>query len=286
MLKRAAILLLLLLTSSMVLANSRPLVFVSILPQKYFVEQVAAGLVDIEVMVGPGQNPTTYEPSPRQIAAITKTDLYFSIGVPFESAWLKRISKNNPGMKLVLCCEAINQLDEEHDRHRHGNHGNVDPHIWTDPNNVKLITKLIADELTMLDSDNAEQYRRSAERFLDRLANLDAYIRTRTAPLKKRKMIVSHPSWSYFAEEYGFQQISIEQNGKDIKAASLRNLIDRARSENIKAVFAQPQFNNKAAYIIAEELHARVFALDPLAYDYIENMVKTTDLIAEGLSNE
>ena len=71
-------------------AENKIIVFVSILPQQYFVQQIGNDLVDVRVMVGPGQNPATYEPTPQQMAALYKADIYFRIGVPFESAWLDK----------------------------------------------------------------------------------------------------------------------------------------------------------------------------------------------------
>ena len=108
-------------------------VFVSIIPQKYFVQQIGKDHVNVQVMVQPGANPATYEPKPRQMAAISKTDLYFSIGVPFENTWLKKISAANPRMKVIHTDHGIKKIamvahhhdEEEKDHgedHGHGSH--------------------------------------------------------------------------------------------------------------------------------------------------------------------
>lgn len=280
------VLLCLLLLSGHVYAGTKPLVFVSILPQKFFIEQVSQGLVEVEVMVGPGQNPTTYEPTPRKISALARADIYFSIGVPFENAWLNRISSNYPQMKVVQCCDDIIDMSALHADAEHAEHQADDPHVWTSPNNVIAIARRIGQELSGLDSKNTDRYAQSTADFIQRLSELDQQIGKLTQDLSKRKLIVSHPAWSFYAAEYGFEQISIEQNGKDIQASSLRNLIRQARQDNIKAVFTQPQYNDKAARIIATELGGKVYSLDPLAYDYIENMLITTRLIVDGLTDE
>lgn len=275
---------LLLLLSGHVVAEGKPLVFVSILPQKFFIEQVSQGLVDIEVMVGPGQNPTTYEPTPRKISALARADIYFSIGVPFEHAWLKRITRNYPEMKMVNCCDDIIDMSVLGEETGHDAHHADDPHVWTNPKNVIAIAGVMGRELARLDGKNKEAYEQATSAFIERLSKLDHEIVAMTKGLDKRKLIVSHPAWSFYAMEYRFEQISIEQNGKDIQAASLRKLIRSARQDNIQAVYTQPQFNNKAAQIIAAELGGKVYSLDPLAYDYIDNMLMTTQLIVEGLS--
>ena len=148
------------------------------------------------------------------------------------------------------------------------------------------IARLLGQELSKLDIRNKDRYEQATSEFIKRLSELDQRITELTRDLQKRHLIVSHPAWSFYAAEYGFEQISIEQNGKDIQASSLRNLIMLARQNNIKAVFTQPQFNDKAARIIATELGGKVYNLDPLAYDYLANMLTTTRLIVDGLTDE
>ena len=267
-----------------VYAVSKLNVFVSILPQQYFVQQVGTEHVDVHVMVGPGQNPATYEPTPQQMAALANADIYFSIGIPFESAWLDKIINNNNKLTVIECCKSIADLNN-HD-YSHNEYTYYDPHVWTSPGKVIQITKLIKKSLKEIDNKNIDSYEKSAEYFINELEDLDKIVKFKTANLKKRDFIVSHPSWSYFADEYGFKQISIEKEGREIQASSMVKMIKFAKEKNIKAVFVQPQFNNRAAEIIAKEIDANILELDPLAFNYIENMNDVTDKIVQGLSYE
>jgi zinc transport system substrate-binding protein len=279
--KNALIIILLIFSMSNVQAASKINVFVSILPQKYFVEQVGAEHVDVHVMVGPGQNPATYEPTPQQMVALANADIYFNIGVPFEKAWLDKIRNSNEKLIIIECCESISDLTEHsHDDALH------DPHVWTSPKKVMQIVKLIEKSLKKINEKNSRSYERLTFEFISELNELDNIIKSKVAVLKNKKLIVSHPSWSYFADEYGFSQVSIEQEGKEIQARSMVRLIKLAKEENIRAVFVQSQFNSKAAKIIAKEIDAVVFNLDPLAFNYIENMNDVTDKIVQGLSYE
>ena len=259
-------------------------VFVSIAPQRDFVEQVGGDRVAVQVMVGPGQSPELFEPTPRQMARLAKADLYFSIGMPFEASWLPAVQRNNPGLKIVPCCADLAKLAG--DGHGGHEHGGMDPHVWTDPNNVIAIAGLIADALADHDAARARDYRRAERAFSEQLRALDSLITARMAALKNRVLIVAHPSWGYFAERYGLSQRSIEQDGKEIQGRSLAQLIAFARQRNIRAVFTQPQFNDRAARVIAAEIGATVYELDPLADGYIENMRAVTDKIARGLGGE
>ena len=268
-------------------------VFVSIAPQRDFVEQVGGDRVAVQVMVGPGQSPELFEPTPRQMALLARADLYFSIGMPFESSWLPAVRRNNPDLRIVPCCAELAKLaGHGHDGHGHEGHGDgggdsgMDPHVWTDPNNVIAIAGLIAKALAAHDAAHARDYRRAERAFSEQLRALDSLIKARMAALKNRVLIVAHPSWGYFAERYGLSQRSIEQDGKEIQGRSLAELIEFARQRNIRAVFTQPQFNDRAARVIAAEIGATVYELDPLAGGYIENMRAVTDQIARGLGGE
>ncbi len=256
-------------------------VFVSILPQQYFVERVGGEHVDVRVMVGPGQNPATYEPTPQQMAALANADIYFSIGVPFEKAWLDKIKQSNESLIIISCCKLLTDLEG----HTHDDE-HIDPHIWTSPKKVIQITKLIEKSLIDIDQKNSNVYANAASMFINELHKLDNDINSRLSDLQQRNLIVSHPSWGYFSRDYNFSQISIEQNGKEIQARSMVKLIKLAKEKNIKAIFVQRQFNDKAAKIIAKEIDAMIYELDPLAFNYIENMNDVTNKIAQGLANE
>ena len=266
-----------------VYAGNKLNVFVSILPQQYFVQQVGTEYIEVQVMVGPGQNPATYDPTPQQMVALANADIYFSIGVPFESAWLDKI-KNNNKLTVVECCKWLANLNNHEHSHDHTNYS--DPHIWTSPVKVMQITELVKNSLKDKDGINTNSYEKSAAEFINQLQNLDMLVQYKTANLRKRDIIVSHPSWSYFADEYGFNQIAIEQEGKEIQASSMVKLIKLAIENNVKAIFVQPQFNHKAAEVIAKEIDAKILILDPLAFNYIENMINVTNKIVEGLSYE
>ena len=267
-----------------VYADNKIIVFVSILPQQYFVQQIGTDLVDVRVMVGPGQNPATYEPTPQQMAALSKANVYFRIGVPFESTWLDKIELNNEKLIIVECCDSIANLND-HD-HAHDHNTDYDPHVWTSPKNVIKIAELIKKSLIKIDNKNMAAYDASAKSFKETLIELDEIVRLKTRNLERKTLIVSHPSWSYFADEYGFTQVSIEREGKEIQARSLVKLIKVAKINNVKTIFVQPQFNDRAAKTVANELNAQIMVLDPLAFNYVENMNMVTDNIVKGLAYE
>lgn len=253
-------------------------VFVSILPQAYFVERVGGERVDVSVMVAPGYSPATYEPMPKQMAELNKARLYFRIGVPFENLWIGPIGKANPRMKVIDTRRGIALLpmkahhrDGHEGRHDRGK-GMRDPHIWLSLRLVKVQAQNICDALIEADPAHRAYYKNNLKAFQSDLDKLDAEITEVLKDLKIRKFMVFHPAWGYFARNYGLEQIPIEVEGKEPGAKALDDLIKNAKQEKIKVIFVQRQFSTKNAETVARAIGARIVRIDPLARDYLENM--------------
>ncbi len=251
-------------------------VTVSILPQQYFVERIGGENVAVNVMVLPGESPATYEPKPDQLRALSKAQAYVSIGVPFEQAWLERISSANPDMLMVDTTQGIERLgDPEH----------PDPHIWLSPRLVKIQARTIYEALAQLDPEHQTTYQANLERFLEDIDALDADIRSTLSGLEQRKFMVFHPSWSYFARDYDLEMIPIEIGGQEPSAAELAALVERAQAEDIRVIFAQPQFSTEKAQTIAEEIGGEVLLIDPLAPDWLDNLRRVAETFADVLGH-
>jgi len=267
---------LMIITAQTSLAAEKLPVFVSILPQQYIVEQIGQDKVDVRVMVRPGASPATYEPKPAQMAALSKARLYFSIGVPFETFWLDKIASSNPKMKVVHTDQGIQKIPmaglHHHDEHTEHGHTGLDPHIWTSPVRVRIQADTILKELIAQDSGNKEAYTQNHAAFARRIEALDLELKDLFKDKAGTRFMVFHPSWGYFAKDYGLEMIPIEIEGKAPKPAQLKQLIKHARKNNIRVLFVQPQFSAKSAKLIAREIKGRVVVADPLARNWMENM--------------
>jgi zinc transport system substrate-binding protein len=269
------------------LGNAEPLrVFVSVPPLKTFVEKIGGDHVDVGVMVRPDYNPATYDPTPRQIGALAKTDLYISTGVPFEKGWMERIRSANPDMQMIDARAGIDlRMIENHeegnqDKKSHHGKSGYDSHVWTSPPLAKQMARNIRDSLTELDPLNSQDYTRKAEAFSAELDRLDRDIRSMLQDLPNRRFMVFHPSWGYFADSYGLTQVPIESEGKAPGARTLTALIERAKHEHVKIIFVQPQFDKKSASRVAHAIGGHVVAIDPLSPDYADNLRKVAQRIA------
>ncbi len=251
-------------------------VTVSILPQKYFVERVGGDLVNVSVMVQPGESPATYEPKPEQMTALSNADAYISIGVPFEKAWLEKFQAANSNMKMVDTTQGIDR--------KATSDGGFDPHIWLSPSLVKIQSVNIFSALAALDPANEGVYKANLDVFISDIDKLDSNIRTTLEKTESKKFIVFHPAWGYFAQDYGLEMIPVEVGGQEPSAQELAALIKQAKVENIKVVFAQPEFSQEDAKTIAQEIGGEVILIGPLNPDWLNNLNKVAETFANVLN--
>jgi zinc transport system substrate-binding protein len=279
--------------------SARPLkVFVSILPQKYFVEKIGGDQVDIGVMVQPGANPAVYEPKPKQMVALAETQVYFTIGVPFEARWLDKIAATHSAMKIVHTDAGIEKMavrshhqrtlgsrqkgGEKENRQRH----NViqDPHVWLSPPLVMLQARNILDGLLAAAGTHRALFEANYRKFITEIVDLDLELKEIFDSAGNRsEFMVFHPSWGYFASTYGLSQVPIELEGKEPKPGELQRLIQYGKERGIRVVFVQPQFSLKAAQTIAESLGGQIALVDPLAHDWAENLRRVATIFKTAL---
>ena len=268
---------------------------VTVLPQKYFVEKLAGEKFAVNVMIPPGHSPAIYEPSSRQMQAVAHSCLYFTIGhLPFEKAWLEKITTNSPQMKVIDTSAGVDLLRGGHDCRNHGHShaggnscsGVIDPHIWLSPAAVKKQAENIMHGLVEVDPGNQKFYQQRYRQFKEEIDQLDRRIKALLQKLPLRKFMVYHPAWGYFARDYQMEQLPLEIEGKEPNPANLRQLIATARRQQCKVIFVQKQFASHNAQTIADEIGAKVVYLDPLAYNWTDNLEIIARALQNALANE
>jgi zinc transport system substrate-binding protein len=247
-------------------------VVVSLVPLAGFVENVGGGQVDVTVMVPSGASPHTYEPTSGSLVAVSKADLFVKVGsgVEFELTWMDKVIDLNRSMLVVDSSRGVTIV------------GN-DPHIWLSPLNARTMVENICSGLIEADPENESYYVQNKDDYLTQLDELHEEIRENLEGVANRAFMVFHPSWGYFAGEYGLEQIAVEIEGKEPSAKDMANLIEKALERNIKIVFASPQFNQQSARTIADEIGGEVVSIDPLAEDYITNMRRVLGYLVQEL---
>ncbi len=259
-------------------------VFVSVAPQRFFVERIGGERVRVSVLVRPGHSPVTYEPTPKQMTALAEADVFVRIGVPFENAWMERIVSFNPGMMIIDAREELTLRDtagHHHEGAQRATHGNEkDPHVWLSPPMAATMAAQLAARLGAFDPAHRAEYEANYRRLAAELDRLDQRIRALFASLRQRTFMVFHPAWGYFADAYDLRQVSIEVEGKEPGPRALARLIDYARAQGIDTVFVDSRVSHKHAATVANAIGGRVVAIDPLAEDYVQNLLEVARTIA------
>jgi zinc transport system substrate-binding protein len=260
--------------------------FVSILPAAYFVERVGGPNVEASVLVGPGQDPHTFDPTPKLMTKLANARVLFKMGFPFEETLIKKVGsgfKNvevvdlQQGIKLRAMTEEETEAEEAEHGHgkaeEHGHDaGDMDQHTWLDPQLAKIQAKTIADTLIRIDPSHKDQYEKNLK---DLQADLDAIheqLKKALAPVKGKSFFVFHPAYGYFGDAYGLKQVPVQIGGKEPTARQLARLIELAKEDGVRVIFVQPQFSKKTAEALAKGIGGAVVPLDDLAPDYLSNL--------------
>jgi len=260
---------------------------VTIEPQQYFLENIVGDSYKINTIVPAGVSPETYEPTPAMMMNLGKSAIYFKVGfLGLENAWAENLAKNNPDVKIVNCSEGIDLIYGEHHHATGKSEGEdehvllPDPHVWTSPKTARIFSENMYKALVEYDSLRREFYRQNFLALVQRIDRTDSIITRLLADIPSRSFIIYHPALSYLARDYGLKQYSIEFEGKNPSPAQMKALIDIARKEGINVVFVQQGFDMKNAVVVANEIGAKVYRINPLAYEWDKEMIRIARILA------
>lgn len=259
-------------------------VFVSIPPQAYFTQRIGGDRLSVGVLVQEGQDPHTFDPTPSVLARLSEADLFFRIGVEFETILLDRIRDTSPDLRIIDCRENINfrAMDSSEEGHEHNDEGK-DPHIWMSVRNAITISTTIYEALTEIDPDNKSSYQANYNSLVEELNTLDMELARILESVQGKKLFVFHPAFGYFADDYGLHQVAVEIRGNEPSARQLAGVIDEVKKQGGRVIFVQPQFSQKSAQAVADATGGAVVPIDSLALDYIANMTAVARVIEESI---
>lgn len=242
-------------------------VTVTISPYKYFVDQIAKGKVDVNVMVSNGNNPETYEPYAQQMMELSKSALYLKVGsIGFEQTWMKKLQDNAPDMKVIDTSVGIKPAKTPG--------GNIDPHVWMSCSNARIIASNILKALCELEPKNKAFFEKNYQSLLSIIDKRDSTIKEsfKKDPDLVHKFVIYHPILTYFARDYQLEQLAIEEEGREPSASQLKSLIERARKEKIKFCLIQAEFANRNTTTFINESHTKPMNINPLQGEWNQAM--------------
>jgi zinc transport system substrate-binding protein len=262
------------------------IISVSIAPFRYFIEEISGGTFDVNVMVPAGASPHIYEPVPDQINKLRRSDAYVSNGfLGFEVTWLDRFYEINRDMKKISLADNINIIESEH--HHEGEHSErADPHYWVSPLSAYKMASSVKELLIGLDPGNRKLFQENHDVLLRKISEVDSMARELSSPEGKRVFMIFHPTLGYLARDYGLEEISFEQEGKEPSPSMLMELIDRARKEDLKVILVQREYDVRNAQVVANATGAVIKVIDPLSEDWYSSTVEIIRVLKNSFEEE
>lgn len=265
-------------------------VFVSVPPQASVVRAIGGPQVAVHCLVRAGQDPHLFEPTPKQVRALGRARVFFTVGMPFEKTLLEKIRSQLPNMEIVDSARGLARrppCDCGHDHKTGHDHApdssDGDPHVWLSPEGLRTIAQNTADALERVDSAHADEYRKRLKQMIESIDKADARARAKLAPYRGRAVYVFHPAFGYFCDAYGLRQKAVEMGGHSPSARHLRELVRQARQDHAQTIFVQKQFDQRGAKIVADAIGGRLAVVDPLAEDAVANIERIAETIASGM---
>lgn len=249
---------------------------VSIAPEMDFVQNVVGDKAKILCVIPEGGSPASYSPSPKALLGLREANLYFTIGVASEQ--LNILGQLPKSLRIVPLHEAAAEvypdlmLGESRD-----------PHIWLSPRRVVVMVQKIAEEVAALDPEHKAEYEKNAQNYIKKLQTADKEIRQIFAGTAQKIVMSFHPAFGYFADEYGLTMHALEKYGKEASAKYLQECIDIAKKNKVKAIFYQKEIASRQVEAFAREIGGKAVMLNPLAKNYIENLLITARTIAKNM---
>ena len=269
-------------------ASAKPTIAVSILPQAWFVRRIAADRVEPLVLVGKGQSPHSWEPSPRSLEELSRAAAWVTVGIDFERALEPKVRALYPGMRIADGSRNVAFRKLEAHSHEDGEvrqeNGSEraeggqdaadgrDPHFWLGRDGAERLAENIRDLLSAIDPEGAETFASNSATLVQEIDALFASLRADLASLKGTTAFVYHPAFGYFLDEFGMVQEAVETGGKEPTAKNLSSLIREAKDDGAKVIFVQVQFPSAAARTVARAIGGEVVEIDDLAEDWDANL--------------
>lgn len=263
-------------------------------PIAFLAKNIAGDKVEVRSLLPEGRSPHDYTPEPQDILSASRSKMFFSCGMPFEENLVAAIRQSK--VRIADVSKGVHRIpfgDKEHHHHHDGekhdhdcSRDGMDPHIWLSLENCRLMAQNICRELSSADPANREFYEKNCTVLEQKLKEDEEYVARKLAPLKGRSFYVYHPAFGYFAAMSGLHQTAVELGGREATPAHLASVIRKAKQDNVKVIFVQPQFSPVGMKALAKAIGGEVAEMDPLAANVADNIRKMTDAIVHGFAAE
>ncbi len=257
--------------------SARPTVFVSVFPLYDVVKLIGGEAIELKQLVPHGVDAHGYEPSPRRIADLEKTDLFFYIGLGFEP-WAEKavINLEEAGIPAIKVSEVVSlrEIEKESNHHNHDHdhdddhhhHGPYDPHIWLDFDNMIKIGELVKEKITQQLPDHEEVFKENFSRFETKIKDLDEKYLEILSERNSDYILTSHAAFGYLADRFGLKEISVSGISPHAEPSphNLSRLVREVKEHDIRFIFLETLASPRTAEVLAEEADLEILTLNPI----------------------
>lgn len=261
---------------------SKPVITVSIEPQRWLLERIVGDKMEVRSLMARGGNPESYEPTFSHLSDLERSRAYLCVGnLGLETAIVDKVMANNPELPVINTSDSIMYIRDVHHRHP-GHDTGVDPHVWSSAGNARIMAENMLRIVSELDPDNARTYTANFISLSETIDSVDAACDSIMSTMENRAFVVWHPSLSYFARDYGLQQIVLGAEGKEHSVSDTRDVIDRMARTGADVILVQKDFDSSQAEVISKKDGAaiRVETINPLEYEWDKELIRTAHAIA------
>ena len=262
---------------------------VSIIPFVEWVNEVGGEHVEVLSLIPEGQSPHTYAPTTTELTFVSTADAWFQSGlidfdIQHEDAILSSAGFTTGDIvNFSEYVELLDMVEHEHDSPQTSQVINFDPHIWLSPTRAITSVEKIIEKLSLLDPTHTSEYTSNGANYITELENLNDTINNTLSSVENRHMLVFHPSWGYFCDDYNLELISLEEEGKDPSSQHYVEVLEEVELHQVGVIFIQEQISESIARSFARDACVEVVQLNPLAADYVNNLNATSNILAEKL---
>ena len=251
-------------------------VVTSLFPEYDFVKQIGKDKVDVKILLPPGTESHTYEPTPKDIVSINEADMFIYTSNQMEP-WAEKIAESIDSKNTIIlqAGQDINLIEIEHEDHKDHEEHTADAHIWLNPNNAIKMVENITDKLCLISPENAEYFRNNANAYIEELRKLDTEIEETVKNSGRKKL--------EYATAYDGCGEGAEPSAKKIK-----EIIDTINNEKIPVIFYEELSAGKIANMIADETNAKALVFNTahnVTSSELENGVTYVSIMRENLEN-
>jgi zinc transport system substrate-binding protein len=255
-------------------------VFVSIGPMLEAISEIGGPRFEVGLLIPPGYTPENFSPNSRTFNDLGHAKALLTIGMPFEKTLVSRLRQSMPQVRLFDMTEGMVFRDfPGHDTPA------PDPHVWLSVQNMECFALNAGKALAQLLPEEARDILMRADVYVGKLRKLRGEIAEMLKPLAGRTLLVTHPAFGYFADEFQLRQLAVEREGKEPGPQELGEFIKLAQAENCKTMFFPAQHGDRLAYAVAKRisLTMEVKSLDPLPKAYLAGMKELASALQKGL---